>query len=187
MFARLSATTDFSGLRNADAVLEAVTEDLTLKQEILREVEALVDPRCLYASNASSIPIARIAQAAVHPERVLGMRYFNPVAKTQLLEVVRADKTAPWAVATAVAIGKRQGKTVIVVKDGPGVLHDPNPGAAAQRGHPAAWATACPRARSIRRSPSGDSRWAPSSGSRTPGSTSWRRSPRGSTRRSARG
>jgi 3-hydroxyacyl-CoA dehydrogenase / enoyl-CoA hydratase / 3-hydroxybutyryl-CoA epimerase len=120
VFSRLSTTTDFSGLRNVDAVIEAVPEDLALKQETLREVETRIDPKCVYASNTSSISISRIAQAATHPERVLGVRYFNPVATTALLEVVRADKTAAWAVATAVAIGKRQRKTVIVVKDGPG-------------------------------------------------------------------
>ncbi len=120
VFARLSATTDLSGLRNADAVIEALPEDLALKQEILREVEPLIGAKCVYASNTSSIPIARIAQAAVVPERVLGMHYFSPVPNRSLLEVVRADKTAPWAVATAVALGTRQGKTVIVVRDGPG-------------------------------------------------------------------
>jgi 3-hydroxyacyl-CoA dehydrogenase/enoyl-CoA hydratase/3-hydroxybutyryl-CoA epimerase len=119
-FARLSATTDLSGLRNADTVLEALPEDLALKQEILREVEPLIGAKCVYASNTSSIPIARIAQGAVVAERVLGMHYFSPVPNRSLLEVVRADKTAPWAVATAVALGKRQGKTVIVVRDGPG-------------------------------------------------------------------
>ena len=120
VFSRLSTTTDYSGLRNVDAVIEAVPEDLALKQETLREVETRIDPKCVYASSTSSISISRIAHAATHPERVLGMRYFNPVATTPLLEVVRADKTAAWAVATAAALGKRQGKTVIVVKDGPG-------------------------------------------------------------------
>ncbi len=120
VFSRLSATTNLSGLRNADAVIEAVPEDLALKQEILREIEPLIGGKCVYASNTSSIPIARIAQAAADPERVLGMHYFSPVPAMSLVEVVRADKTAPWAVATAVALGKRQGKTVIVVKDGPG-------------------------------------------------------------------
>ncbi len=120
VFGRVSATTDLSGLRNADAVIEAVPEDVALKQEMLREIEPLIGPRCIYASNTSSIPIARIAQGAIDPERVVGMHYFSPVPTVRLMEVVRADKTAPWAVATAVALGKRQGKTVIVVKDGPG-------------------------------------------------------------------
>ncbi|HEY8038620.1 MAG TPA: fatty acid oxidation complex subunit alpha FadJ [Polyangiaceae bacterium] len=120
ILARLSATADPSGLRHAGLVVEAVFEDLALKQATLRQVEALVEPACVYASNTSSIPIARIAQAASFPGRVLGMHYFSPVPRMPLLEVVRADRTEPWAVATAVALGKRQGKTVIVVKDGPG-------------------------------------------------------------------
>jgi 3-hydroxyacyl-CoA dehydrogenase/enoyl-CoA hydratase/3-hydroxybutyryl-CoA epimerase len=120
VFARISATTDFSGLRNAEAVVDALPDDLTLKQEMLRRVEGLVGPRCVYASRSSFIPIAKIAQGAANPERVLGIHYCNPVPATPLLEVIRADKTSPWAVATAAAIGKLAQKTVIVVKDGPG-------------------------------------------------------------------
>jgi 3-hydroxyacyl-CoA dehydrogenase/enoyl-CoA hydratase/3-hydroxybutyryl-CoA epimerase len=120
IFARLSATTDYSGLRHADLVVEAVFEDVALKRAIVRDVEALVAPTCVLASCTSSIPIATIAQAAKRPERVLGMHYFSPVPKMPLLEVVRADKTEAWAVATAVAVGRRQEKTVIVVKDAPG-------------------------------------------------------------------
>jgi 3-hydroxyacyl-CoA dehydrogenase/enoyl-CoA hydratase/3-hydroxybutyryl-CoA epimerase len=119
-FARLSATTDLSGMRHTDLVVEAAYEDVALKQSLLRDVEAHVAPTCVYASSTSSIPIAKIAQVARDPGRVLGMRYFRPVAKMELLEVVRADKTEAWAVATAVALGKQQGKTVIVVRDGPG-------------------------------------------------------------------
>jgi len=119
-FARLSTTAEPTGFRNVDLVLEAVFEDLALKQSVLREVEALVEPTCVIASSTSSIPVAAIAQAAARPERVLGMHYFSPVPKMRLLEVVRADKTARWAVATAVALGKRQGKVPIVVADGPG-------------------------------------------------------------------
>jgi 3-hydroxyacyl-CoA dehydrogenase/enoyl-CoA hydratase/3-hydroxybutyryl-CoA epimerase len=120
VFGRVSATTDASGLRNVDIVLEAVSEDLALKQAALREIEPLIDPECVYASSSSSIPIAQIAHSAARPERVLGMHYLQPVASVPLLEVVRADRTEGWAVATAVALGKRQGKTVIVVRDGPG-------------------------------------------------------------------
>jgi 3-hydroxyacyl-CoA dehydrogenase/enoyl-CoA hydratase/3-hydroxybutyryl-CoA epimerase len=119
-FARLSGTADLSGLTLADVVIEAVSEDLALKQATLQDVEALVTPECVYATHTSSLSIAKVAQAARHPERVLGIHYFIPVPKVPLLEVARADKTAPWAVATAVALGKRQGKTVVVVKDSPG-------------------------------------------------------------------
>ncbi len=118
--ARLSTATDFSRLRNADAIIETLAEDLAAKQEILRRVEPFIDPKCVYASSTLSIPISRIALAAVNPERVLGMRYFDAVPARPLLEVVRADKTEAWAVATAVTLGKTQNKTVIVVGDGPG-------------------------------------------------------------------
>jgi 3-hydroxyacyl-CoA dehydrogenase/enoyl-CoA hydratase/3-hydroxybutyryl-CoA epimerase len=120
VFARLSVATDYSGLRNADIVIEAVPENVALKHAILRDLERLVEPTCVIASTTSSIPIAQIAQAAGSPERVLGMHYFHPASKVDLLEIVRADKTEPWAVAAAAALGKKQGKTVIVVKDSPG-------------------------------------------------------------------
>lgn len=118
--ARVTGTTDYSGLRTADVVVEAVFEDLALKQAILRDVEAATREDCIFASNTSSIPIGRIAAAASRPGQVVGMHYFSPVHKMPLLEVVRTDRTEPWVVATAVALGKKQGKTVIVVKDGVG-------------------------------------------------------------------
>ncbi len=120
IFARLSATTDLSGLTLADVVIEAASEDLALKQAVLQDVEALIRPECVFATHTSWLSIAKIALAAKYPERVLGVHYFSPVPKVPLLEIARADKTAPWAVATAVALGKRQGKTVVVVKDSPG-------------------------------------------------------------------
>jgi 3-hydroxyacyl-CoA dehydrogenase/enoyl-CoA hydratase/3-hydroxybutyryl-CoA epimerase len=120
VFARISATTDYAGLRHADLVVEAVFEDAALKMKIVCDVEPLVSPTCVLASSTSSIPIATIAQAAKRPERVLGMHYLGPVTEMGLLEVVRAEKTESWAVATAVALGRRQKKTVIVVKDSPG-------------------------------------------------------------------
>jgi 3-hydroxyacyl-CoA dehydrogenase/enoyl-CoA hydratase/3-hydroxybutyryl-CoA epimerase len=83
-------------------------------------VEAAVPADAIFASNTSSIPIGQIAKGAAHPERVVGMHYFSPVHKMPLLEVIVTDDTAPWVVATCVAFGKRQGKTVIVVRDGVG-------------------------------------------------------------------
>jgi 3-hydroxyacyl-CoA dehydrogenase / enoyl-CoA hydratase / 3-hydroxybutyryl-CoA epimerase len=119
-FGLLSGAVDYSGLRHADVVIEAVFEDLALKHEVLREVEKLVSTDCVIATNTSSLPIGQISQAAAHPERVVGMHYFSPVPKMPLLEVVRAPATDARAVATAVALGRRQGKAVIVVKDGTG-------------------------------------------------------------------
>ncbi|MBS2017792.1 MAG: enoyl-CoA hydratase/isomerase family protein [Deltaproteobacteria bacterium] len=118
-FARLSGTIDYSGVASADLVIEAVFEDLALKHAVLHEVEKLVSDTCVVATNTSSLPIAKIAEAARAPQRVLGMHYMSPVQKMPLLEVIRTKHTDPSAVATAVAFGKRQGKTVIVVHDGP--------------------------------------------------------------------
>ncbi|HEU4383372.1 MAG TPA: fatty acid oxidation complex subunit alpha FadJ [Anaeromyxobacteraceae bacterium] len=115
----LTAGTGWEGLERADVVIEAVFEDLSLKQEMVKAVEA-VNPRGIFASNTSSIPIARIAEASRRPEAVLGMHYFSPVHKMPLLEVIVTERTAHEVTATAVALGKKQGKTVIVVRDGPG-------------------------------------------------------------------
>jgi 3-hydroxyacyl-CoA dehydrogenase / enoyl-CoA hydratase / 3-hydroxybutyryl-CoA epimerase len=115
----VTATTDWSGFAAVDLLVEAVFEDLALKQEMVRAFEAVND-RAIFASNTSSIPIARIAEAARRPEAVLGMHYFSPVHRMPLLEVVVTDRTSGEATATAVALGKKQGKTVIVVRDGPG-------------------------------------------------------------------
>ncbi len=117
---RVTGATHWRGFADADLVIEAVFEDLDLKQSVLREVEGLVNPRTVFASNTSSIPISAIASASDRPETVLGMHYFSPVEKMPLLEVVVTGETAGWAEATAVAFGRRQGKTVIVVADGPG-------------------------------------------------------------------
>jgi 3-hydroxyacyl-CoA dehydrogenase/enoyl-CoA hydratase/3-hydroxybutyryl-CoA epimerase len=113
-------TTDYAGFQRATLVIEAVFEDLPLKQRVLREVEPLLAPNAIYASNTSTIPIARIAEAAARPERVLGMHFFSPVHKMPLLEVIAAPATDKESVVTAVAYGKQLGKTVIVVNDSPG-------------------------------------------------------------------
>ena len=120
MLVMVGGTTDYSGFASADIVIEAVFEDLAVKQTVLRESEAMLDPDAVYASNTSTIPIGKIAEAAEHPERVLGMHFFSPVHKMPLLEVVVTPKTSAEATVTAVAYGKAVGKTVIVVNDGPG-------------------------------------------------------------------
>jgi 3-hydroxyacyl-CoA dehydrogenase/enoyl-CoA hydratase/3-hydroxybutyryl-CoA epimerase len=118
--ALLTATTDYSGMKGTDLVIEAVFEDLAVKHAVVREIEAACKPGVIIASNTSSIPIGKIASAAAHPENVVGMHYFSPVHKMPLLEVIQTRQTSPEVVATAVAIGKKQGKTVIVVNDGYG-------------------------------------------------------------------
>ena len=117
---RVTGATDWDGFANSDLVIEAVFESLDLKRSLLEEVENIVEDDVVFASNTSSLPISDIAAKASRPEAVLGMHYFSPVEKMPLLEVIVTDDTADWATTTAVNYGKRQGKTVIVVKDGPG-------------------------------------------------------------------
>ncbi|HXV90179.1 MAG TPA: fatty acid oxidation complex subunit alpha FadJ [Gemmatimonadales bacterium] len=118
--ALLSGSDSYAGFGRADLVIEAVFEDLAVKQKVLREVEARTPAHAIFASNTSTIPITRIAEAAARPDRVIGMHFFSPVAKMPLLEIIPGARTAPQVVATAVAFGRRMGKTVIVVKDAPG-------------------------------------------------------------------
>ncbi len=116
----VSGSVDWTGFADTDLVIEAVFESLDLKRSIIAEVEAVTGDRTVFASNTSSLPITSIAEGASRPEAILGMHYFSPVEKMPLLEVIVTEQTADWALATAVAFGKRQGKTVIVVNDGPG-------------------------------------------------------------------
>src|SRR5437660_1592405 len=102
-----------------ERALEAVFEDLSIKHAVVREVGREA-PNAIIASNTSSIPIGLIAEEASRPQNVVGMHFFSPVHRMPLLEVIRGRSTGAEAVATAVALGKRIGKTVIVVNDGPG-------------------------------------------------------------------
>ena len=117
---RFSPTVDYSGFRRADLVIEAVFEDLDVKRKVLAETEAVTLDSCVFASNTSSLPIGDIARDAQRPARVLGMHFFSPVEKMPLLEVVVTPLTDAWATATAVGFGRKLGKHVIVVRDGPG-------------------------------------------------------------------
>ncbi len=119
--ARITGGKDYRGFQNSDVVIEAVFESLELKQQMVADIEGLSgDKQIVFATNTSAIPIDQVAGKAKYPERVVGMHYFSPVERMPLLEVVKGSKTADWATATAVELGKKQGKTVIVVNDGPG-------------------------------------------------------------------
>ncbi len=119
-YGKLIACDDYANFRNTGIVIEAVFEDLNLKRKVLADVEAATGSETVFASNTSALPISHIAQGCKRPENVVGMHYFSPVPKMPLLEIIVTDKTADWVEATALEFGIMQGKTCIVVKDGPG-------------------------------------------------------------------
>jgi 3-hydroxyacyl-CoA dehydrogenase/enoyl-CoA hydratase/3-hydroxybutyryl-CoA epimerase len=109
-----------SGFNQCDIVVESVVENLDVKRQIIATTEVGCHKDWIFASNTSAIPLSQIGSNSHSPERVVGMHFFSPVEKMPLLEVVVAEKTAPWAVARAAAVGAQLGKTVIIVKDSPG-------------------------------------------------------------------
>jgi 3-hydroxyacyl-CoA dehydrogenase/enoyl-CoA hydratase/3-hydroxybutyryl-CoA epimerase len=117
---RVEGTLDYSGFKKIDIIVEAVFEEIKLKQRIVADCEAASRPDTIFASNTSALQIAHIAEKAARPENIIGMHYFSPVPKMPLLEIIKTPKTADWVTATCFELGIRQGKTVIVVNDGPG-------------------------------------------------------------------
>ncbi|EPT8871767.1 fatty acid oxidation complex subunit alpha FadJ [Cronobacter dublinensis] len=115
--ALISAGTDYRGFHQRDIVVEAVFEELTLKQKMVAEIEANTAPYTIFASNTSSLPIGDIAAGAARPEQVIGLHYFSPVDKMPLVEVIPHAGTSPETIATTVSLAKKQGKTPIVVAD----------------------------------------------------------------------
>ncbi|HEY9388812.1 MAG TPA: 3-hydroxyacyl-CoA dehydrogenase NAD-binding domain-containing protein [Mycobacteriales bacterium] len=104
---------------DADLVIEAVFEDLKVKQQVFAEVEQVVGPECVLATNTSSLSVTEMAAGLAHPERVVGFHFFNPVAVLPLLEVVRAGRTDEPTLATAFAVGKQLKKSCVLVADAP--------------------------------------------------------------------
>jgi 3-hydroxyacyl-CoA dehydrogenase len=104
---------------DADLVIEAVFEEMSVKQQVFAEVEAVVSPECVLATNTSALSVTEMASKLEHPERVVGLHFFNPVAVLPLLEVVRAERTDDAALATAFAVGKQLKKSCVLVADAP--------------------------------------------------------------------
>ena len=120
--AYISPTLDESGLAHVDVAIEAVVEDLDVKRRLLARLEQRLDERAVFASNTSSLPIHDIAAGSRHPERVVGMHFFNPVHRMPLVEVIAGRDSSPESVATVRALAIRLGKVPVVVRDGPGFL-----------------------------------------------------------------
>ncbi len=113
----ITGTIDYSGFKDVDIVVEAVFEDLSLKQKMVNEIEDNTKETTIFASNTSSLPIGKIAAKAKRPENVIGLHYFSPVDKMPLVEIIPHASTSDKTISTTVAFAKKQGKTPIVVKD----------------------------------------------------------------------
>jgi 3-hydroxyacyl-CoA dehydrogenase/enoyl-CoA hydratase/3-hydroxybutyryl-CoA epimerase/enoyl-CoA isomerase len=118
----ITPSLSYQGFEKADAVIEAVVEDLGVKQKVLREIEEIVSPTAILASNTSSLRITTLAHGLKRPENLLGMHFFNPVPRMPLVEVVRGPKTSPQAIATVMGYAAAMGKTPILVEDCPGFV-----------------------------------------------------------------
>ncbi len=121
-FHQISGCIDYSGFKNCDLVIEAVSEDIDLKRKVFSEIEELVRSDAIIASNTSSLTIEEMSKNMKHPERFVGMHFFNPVNRMPLVEVVAGPRTSQQALVTAVAACKSLKKTAIIVNDCPGFL-----------------------------------------------------------------
>src|ERR1700722_11039616 len=118
----LTITTEIGDLADCDLVIEAVFEDLAVKQELFRELEAAVRPDAILATNTSALSVTEVAAVAAHPERVVGMHFFNPAPLMPLVEIVRAERTDEAAVDAAFAFAERIGKKPVRCLDTPGFI-----------------------------------------------------------------
>ncbi|MDG9677805.1 3-hydroxyacyl-CoA dehydrogenase NAD-binding domain-containing protein [Micromonospora sp. DH14] len=119
LYGLVSGTVDKSSFADADFVIEAVFEDLGVKKQVWAELEKIVSPEAVLATNTSSLSITEMAAELEHPERVVGFHFFNPVAVLPLLEIVRGERTDDATLATAFAVGKQLKKSSVLVKDAP--------------------------------------------------------------------
>ncbi|MEU1885606.1 3-hydroxyacyl-CoA dehydrogenase NAD-binding domain-containing protein [Micromonospora rifamycinica] len=119
LYGLVSGSVDKSAFADADFVIEAVFEDLDVKKQVWAELEKIVSPEAVLATNTSSLSITAMAADLEHPQRVVGFHFFNPVAVLPLLEIVRGERTDDATLATAFAVGKQLKKSSVLVKDAP--------------------------------------------------------------------
>ncbi|MEM8979106.1 MAG: 3-hydroxyacyl-CoA dehydrogenase NAD-binding domain-containing protein [Pseudomonadota bacterium] len=117
MLNRITATTDLEALKGCDLIVEAVFEDMGVKAEMTKKVEAIVGEDCIFASNTSTLPITELAKASVRPEQFIGIHFFSPVDKMMLVEIIKSKETGDVAVAKALDFVRQIRKTPIVVND----------------------------------------------------------------------
>ena len=120
--ARVRTSTDYGALSGADVVVEAATENVAVKIDILRKIDAIASPGAVLATNTSSISITQLAAVTSQPARFIGMHFFNPVPLMALVELIRGLQTSDATVARADALARSLGKTPIVVKNSPGFV-----------------------------------------------------------------
>ena len=118
----ISGSSDQQVFAGCDFVIEAIFEELSLKQELFKKLEDIVSTECVLATNTSSLSVERMSEGLKNPERVIGFHFFNPVAVMPLLEVARTSTTDDATTATAIAVGKELKKTMIICKDAPGFV-----------------------------------------------------------------
>lgn len=119
---RISLTTDYGQLNGAQLVIEAATENLELKLRLLKQIAANVDHECVIASNTSSLSITQLASSVEHPERFIGLHFFNPVPMMSLIEVIRGLQTADTTHIAAIKLAERLNKTAITAGNRPGFV-----------------------------------------------------------------
>ena len=119
---QISGTTDIQDFASCDLVIEAVTEILDLKKRVFAELEGVVSPTTILATNTSALSVTKMAADLQHPERVVGLHFFNPVAAMPLVEVVQAERTSAEALATGFAVAAKLRKTAVLVADRPGFV-----------------------------------------------------------------
>ena len=121
-------------LRHVDLVIEAAVENLELKKKIFQRLDELAGDETILATNTSALPVSELAAGTRRPERVVGLHFFNPVHRMQLVEIIAARQTAPEVLQRAVSFAQQIGKLPVVVKDSPGFSGEPHSHAVSRRG-----------------------------------------------------
>jgi 3-hydroxyacyl-CoA dehydrogenase/enoyl-CoA hydratase/3-hydroxybutyryl-CoA epimerase len=117
VLAQITATTDYNALAGCDLIVEAVFEDVAIKAEVTKKVEAVVDAECIFATNTSTLPISELAKASARPDQFIGIHFFSPVDKMLLVEIIKGAQTGDRATAKALDFVRQIKKTPIVVND----------------------------------------------------------------------